>query len=242
MDGSASRFAPDLPQGATIGNVFGLGSCDGILYIEDFDAPAPEEAEQLAPPEPVPQDPVFSAADIEAAHAAGRREGMEAALADALLVQGQLQAASTQALADSLDAARAALERVAAHHADQASRAVLAILRAAIPATMAAHGKTEIEGVVQALLPGLRCEPDLRVRTHPDNADFVRETLIDMLGADGGVLSVSPAPSLAPGDIQILWEDGQARRDCASIYADIATALAPLDLPKLEDICHGKRV
>jgi flagellar biosynthesis/type III secretory pathway protein FliH len=106
---------------------------------------------------------------------------------------------------------------------------------------MARHAQTELDAVLAALLPGLRSEPELRVRAHPDCADHVRESLIGMLDGESGVLSVSADPALAPGDVQINWTDGGTRRDCTEIYAEIRDALVPLGLPALEEICCGKR-
>jgi flagellar assembly protein FliH len=241
MDGSGFLF--DLPVSSSIGEVFGLGDGEGILYVEDFDAPPSPRASETVPvpvPVPEPQEPVFSKGDVMAAHAAGRQEGLQAALADAQLLQAQVQAAATQALADALAAGRGALERVAVQQAQTASRAVLSILRAAVPETMARHAQTELDAVLAALLPGLRSEPELRVRAHPGGTDHVRDSLIAMLAGEGGVLSVSADPALAPGDVQINWADGGARRDCTEIYAGIRDALAPLGLPALEEICCGK--
>jgi len=239
MDGTGFLF--DLEATTSLGEVFRLGDTDGILYVEDFDAPAPREPEQAPEPAPAPPEPVFSKADVLAAHAAGRQEGMQAALDDARLLQAQVQSAATQALADAVCAGRATLERVACQQAEGAARAVLAILQGAVPETMARHAQTELDAVITALVPGLRCEPELRVRAHPDLADHVREQLTGLLGDEGGVLSVAADPALAPGDIQINWSDGGARRDCTDIYADIRCALAPLGLPALEEICCGKR-
>jgi flagellar biosynthesis/type III secretory pathway protein FliH len=239
MDGSSFLF--DLPVSSSIGEVFGLGDGEGILYVEDFDAPPPARPVDTAPaPAPEPLEPVFSKADVLAAHAAGRQEGMAASLADAQLLQAQLQAAATQALADALAAGRGALERVVALQAENTARAVLSILRAAVPETMARHARAELDAVLAALLPGLRSEPDLRVRAHPSCADHVREALIGMLAGESGVFSVSADSALAPGDVQISWADGGARRDCSEIYAEIRDALAPLRLPALEEVCCGK--
>jgi len=240
MDGSG--FLLELPDATSISEVFGLGGSDGILYVEDFDTPPPPAPAEIVPePPPEPEEPVFSAGDVKDAHEAGRQEGLRAALADAQLLQAQVQSAATQALADALAASRAALERTAARHAASTARAVLAILRSAVPETMARHAEAELDAVIAALLPGLRCEPELRVRAHPDLADHVRTQLVDLLGGEGGVISVSADPALARGDIQITWADGGARRDGADIYAAIRDALAPLGLPALEEICCGKR-
>ena len=238
MDGSTSNYLHENTAASRVGDMFGFGRSDGILYIEDFDAPPPAQTE----PEPAVQAPVFTAADIEAAREAGRQEGMQEALSDANLLQVQLQAAATQVLADSLTASRGALERVVAARADEATRTLLAILQAAVPHSMKALAKSEAQGLAATLLPGLRAEAELRVRTHPELADFVRETLADLLTDNSLVLSVSPDESLLPGDIQLHWNEGSAQRDCRAIYADIVNALAPLRLPALEEICDGQRI
>jgi flagellar assembly protein FliH len=242
MDGST--FLGDVAAApGSLGEMFGLGDSYGILYVEDFDAPPQSrEPAAAAPPAAVPAapEPVFTASDLAAAHAAGRAEGLQAALEEAGLLQAQLQSAATQALADALAAGRASLERIVAAQAAEAARTVLAMLRSAVPATMARHGRAELDAVIAALLPGLASEPELRVRAHPGLADHVRETLITLLGADGGVLSVAADPALAPGDLRIAWADGSARRDCAEIYAAIRDALAPLNLPALEELRRGE--
>jgi flagellar biosynthesis/type III secretory pathway protein FliH len=238
MDGSTSSYIQDNPPASRIGDMFGLAGSDGILYIEDFDAPPkiPADAE-ITEAKP----PVFTAEDIAAAHNVGRLEGMQAALSEAHLLQVQLQAAATQTLADAMATTRAAVERLVAQRADHAARTLLAILQAAIPYLMESHAKNEVQGVIAALLPGLRSEAEMRVRTHPYLADFVRETLVDLLTDNSLVLSVSADESLMPGDIQLSWGEGSAQRDCRCIYDDIVKALAPLRLPALEEICDGQR-
>jgi flagellar assembly protein FliH len=238
MDGSSSNYLHENPSASRVGDMFGFGRSDGILYIEDFDAPPPAQTE----PEPAAQAPVFTAADLQAAREAGRQEGMLEALSDANLLQVQLQAAATQALADSMTAARGAAERVVAARADEATRTLLAILQAAVPHSMKALAKSEVQGLVATLLPGLRSEAELRVRTHADLADFVRETLANLMTDSSLVLSVSADETLLPGDIQLSWNEGSAQRDCRAIYADIVKALAPLRLPALEEICDGQRI
>jgi flagellar biosynthesis/type III secretory pathway protein FliH len=239
MDGSTSNYLQEPPTVSRVGDMFGLGRSDGILYIEDFDAPPPAAPKPEAATKPEAAAPVFTAQDIAAAREAGRQDGMQAALSDANLLQVQLQAAATQALADAMAATRHSVERLVARRADDAARTALAILQAAIPYAMEANAKGEVQAVIAALLPGLRSEPELRVRTHPDMADFVRDMLADLLTDGSLVLSVSADETLLPGDIQLFWGEGSALRDCRGIYTDIVKALAPLRLPALEEICHG---
>ena len=144
-----------------------------------------------------------------------------------------------RALADGLTASRACLDNVADRHATEVTRTILAILQAAVPVTMRNHASGELQGMFEALSRGLACEPELRVRAHPDLADFVRETLIRLLPDERCILSVCADAALGPGDVIVAWQDGHARRDCAQIWAAISAALAPLGLPKLKDIDHA---
>lgn len=234
MDGSYAAFAFDRPLASRPVRA----QAAGILYIEDFDAAAP--APSPAEPAPAPPSPVFSAEELAAAHEAGRAEGAAAALDEAALVQGQLQLAATQALADELAAARATLRAVAEAQASEVAQTVLAMLAAAIPATMRACAGTELQAMLQALAPGLLREPELRVRAHPTQADRARETLIALLPEDTCVLSVRPDATLAEGDLRIAWQDGRAQRDCAALYAAITAALAPLGVPHHEETQCGR--
>jgi flagellar assembly protein FliH len=234
MDGSGSAFLLDeqfvsarMPQPR-----------GGILYVEDFDADpsAQDHAAQDALP---PPEPTFSAAELEAARQAGRQDGMQQATEDARLIQMQMHAASLQSLTDGLVAARASLQSVAQAHAAQTARAVFGILQAALPAAMRTHAAVEAQAMLAALAPGLTCEPELRVRAHPDMADTVRESLIALLPDQTCVLSVCADPALAPGDVIVAWQDGRARRDTGAIWSQIRAALAPLALPTIEELCRG---
>jgi hypothetical protein len=114
------------------------------------------------------------------------------------------------------------------------------MLLAALPATMARHGACELEAVLRAILPGLRCAPELRARAHPSMADHVRDTLMAQLPPEMNQVSVAADTTLAPGDVLVAWTDGRAIRDGAAIWTTIRTALAPLDLPPIEEICRGR--
>ena len=232
MDGSASAFLYDPPFLSKTMDDHG----GGILYMEDFDyelrtkEPPPDLREPVA-------IPLLTQADLDLAREEGRVEGLQSALADATHTRVQLETAALQSLGDSLVAARGVLERVATQHAAECVRAVLAMLLAALPATMGRHGGAEIESMLAALLPGLSCEPELRVRTHPDQADMVREHLAEKLPSTGVVLSVVADVKLKPGDVAVAWQQGQARRDCKALWNAVRAAVASIDLPSIEELC-----
>ena len=233
MDGSNAAFLLDTPLFSAPSG----GSACGILYVEDFNDKPPE---QRTEPVSSPETPSFSAEELSMAREAGRQEGLAAALADAQLIQAQLQSATTQALVDGLAAARAAYDEIVRDSAEQVSQTLLCVLQAALPTVMGRHGQAELAALIAALAPGLAREPELRVRAHPDHAEFVRESLIGALQTMGCVLSVCADPDLPPGDVLIAWQDGQARRDCKAVWNAVAAALAPLGLPTLEEICHAR--
>jgi flagellar biosynthesis/type III secretory pathway protein FliH len=232
MDGSNAAFLLDIPGVSHAAPLAG----NGILYMEDFDR-APEPVAEMA----ATVLPACTDEDVRSARAEGYAAGLAAALADARLMQAQVQSAALQTLGDGLASARAELAHIATGHAEATAQMMLAILKAAIPATMRRHASGEMGAMLEALLPGLACEPDLRVRAHPDLADAAREALIGRLPGDCCVLSVYADPALAPGDINVAWQDGRAMRDCGAIWAQIVEALAPLQLPLLEDIDRGER-
>lgn len=235
MDGSTSAFLYDAPFLSSPADDY-LG---GILYVEDFDSDlrtSERPVETLAPEMPAP----LTQADLDAARAEGRMEGIESALADAAYSRTQLEAAALQSLAESFAGARISLERVATHHAAQSARVILAMMVAAVPATMARHGAIEINSMVECLLPGLLCEPELRVRTHPSLADLVREHLTENLSNGGMVLSVMADPRMGAGDVELCWQQGHARRDCQSVWDAIKTSLSFLSLPPtIEEVRHA---
>lgn len=234
MDGSNAAFLLDDPfVSARVSQPRG-----GILYVEDFDADNSAQANAAQDTLP-PPEPTYSAAELEAARQAGRQDGIQQAIEDARLIQMQMHAAALQSLTDGLAGARAALQAVAQAHATQTAQAILAILQAALPATMRAHAPGETQAMLMALGPGLACEPELRVRAHPDMADTVRESLIALLPDQTCVLSVCADPALALGDVIMAWQDGRASRDTAAIWTQIRAALAPLALPTIEELCRG---
>ncbi len=233
MDGSNAAFLFESPLFSTQES----RPVGGILYIEDFDdKPAASHTE----PVPASVVPSYSAEDLAQAREAGRQEGLAAAFAEAQLVQSQLQSAATQSLADGIAATRSVVAELVQGAAEQVSLTLLAILRAALPAVMGRHNEAELRAMISALAPGIAAEPELRVRAHPDLAEFIRETLISVLETTSCVLSVCADSSLQPGDVLVAWQDGQMRRNCRETWSAITEALAPLGLQTFEEIYDGR--
>jgi flagellar assembly protein FliH len=245
MDGSAYAFlaeAEDLSPAALEPAVIRPNlspSVAGILFAEDFDSPA--EAPAQAEPDPVPvPEPVFSAADLEAARASGHEAGFSAARSDAEALRADLQVAALQSLADAIAATRKEAAEIAEQRAQALSAAVMAVLQAALPKLSEAHAQTELTAVLEALLPGLRTEPELRVRVHPDLEACVR-AVWKTLSQDepSGELQLTADPDMVRGDVRLAWADGRATRNTAEVWQRLREALAPLDMPPLEELVHG---
>ena len=209
----------------------------GILYAEDFDLPLDEAP---APP-PAAVAPLFSAADLEAARAAGREAGFAAATEDQAIKRAGLETAALQSLADAVAATRHDAAAIADARAEALAGTMLAVLSAAVPALTAAHADVELSAILAVLLPGLRTEPVVRARIHPDLEDRLRAAWGRMSqGEPAGDLQLTADPAMARGDFRLSWADGRATRDTAGIWDAIRGALAPFDMPSLQEIVHGQ--
>ncbi len=238
MDGSAASFLLESPF---LSDVPG-GKAGGILYIDDFDIlVAPDRSLDVTPACTDAATPLITTSDLKAAREDGYTEGMQAALTDAQLVQSQLLTAALQGVTDALRAERAMLEKTARSQAASCVRVILAVLQSAVPFMMAEHAECEADAMVRALVPELAHEPELKVRAHPVLAEPLRETLAECLSDHPIVLSVAADERLAAGDVHVSWQDGQARRDCKSIWNQIRAALVRLNLPSLEEVCLVNR-
>ena len=228
MDGILSTFL-----NARSGDYAELGN--GILYIEDFDA-AQQPASELPAPAPAPS---FTESDLHEAREAGRHSGLAEAREEHASLVADLQLAAVQSIADAALNARAHVERIAQHRAEELSLTILAILVAALPAAMSAQGSGEIEAIVQALLPAMRSEPEITVRSHPEQAAFLTALLGKSLEANKTALIVHHDDAIDAGSVVFEWRDGGARRDCDAIWKQITKALEPLQIKNLKDILNG---
>jgi len=230
MDG---LLGAQLRPGAAAPGAYHSGP--GILYIEDFD----ENDIEVVAPEVEVAAPAYGEPDIEAAREAGRLAGLEEARVEIAAVQGALRLSVLETIADMLRGTRQEAEKLAEHRAWDLSATVLAVLSAALPAAAARHARGEIEAIFKVVLPGLRCEPELCVRVHPEQEADAASALSSLLADQPTVVTVRGDPALAPSDVVMTWRDGSARRDCALIWNHIAAALAPLGLPTTEEMAHG---
>ncbi|MCQ8239236.1 hypothetical protein [Rhizosaccharibacter radicis] len=221
-------------------------SVAGVLYAEDFDEPDADlvqrnrltsrgasPAEIAPPPAPVVAiEPTFSLSELQMAAERGREEGRVLQRQEAEAAQDRRRIALLEQLNEAVQASRDGARRLVEARAAAATDAVLTMLAAALPAACAHHGLAENRAVLEAILPGLRGEPEIVVRVHPSSAEEMRALLDDLAEElETGTLSVSPSPRLLPGDLRVSWRQGQAVRDTAAICRAVHEALTLLPPP-----------
>jgi flagellar biosynthesis/type III secretory pathway protein FliH len=207
----------------------------GILYAEDFDAPASPDA----PLVPDTISPQIAPEELDAARAEGHQAGLAEARQEEATIQAELRTAALSAIGDALGCARADASRIAHTMADELAATLLALLHAALPAAAEALAGREVIALVAALLPGLRREPNASIHVHPSLLGAIAADLQTLWPDHGGRLAVTPDAALAPSDVRVSWEDGEARRDTRALWQNLRVALSPYALPSLQSIMEG---
>ena len=197
-----------------------------LLFDEDFDLP-PAPA---APPEPEVIEPVFSAAELEAARAEVAQAAHDAALAAFETAAAFAARRALDTIAAEIAAAREDFARAAEQSADGIARLLLDCFAAAFPALSTRHGPGEIAAVLREVLPALRHEPKVVVRLSPHIAAGMTAEIERMDPDFVAHVRVVPTDAVGAGDVRIAWENGGAIRDTAAIWARIESILAPMGL------------
>lgn len=184
---------------------------NGVIYLEDFDAPGEAESEEIV------EDletiaPVFTEEDIARARAEGYEEGLAAGRALKLSLHEEALRQSLDGLAAELDRVREEAERMVQGFARRIAETVLGSLAAVLPEFVRRHGAEEILAMVSALLPRVALEPDLRLSVEETLVPEVKRRL-QSLGSDlAGRLVLEPltAAGRAPIEGRIEWRFGEA--------------------------------
>jgi flagellar biosynthesis/type III secretory pathway protein FliH len=192
----------------------------GALFAEDFDTPPP-----AAPAAPASAPAMFTAEDLAAARAAAWREGQEAGLALARDGAATATGAALATIAAELPAARAALAAGAEQTAENLARLLAAALAAALPALCARHGEAEIRAVAAEILPSLTHEPNIRVLVAPEHMAALQAEIATLDHELAEHVRLIATPALGPSDITIRWHHGEAVRDAAELWDQIAATL-----------------
>ena len=206
----------------------------GVLYAEDFDdegdiVPAAAETSPGPPPELI--EPVFSAAELEAAcaeaRAAGRLEAEHGLAASRTQMLGLLAAGVADGRAGAAAAATQAAESVA--------KCMMGVLAACLPALCERHGAAELSALARTVLPGLTDEPKIVVRLHPTMLPGIQAELAELDFELAERVQLLPTEAVAPGDVRISWADGSVTRHAGKTRHLVEDALAALGLLERED-------
>jgi flagellar biosynthesis/type III secretory pathway protein FliH len=206
------------------------------LFDEDFDHP------QAPPPPPEPEviEPVFTAAELEAAREAAWREGHDTARAEAGQSDTAAARESLARIAAQLDTAREEAGQVAEQAAEAIAHLLLNCFATTFPALCERYGADEVRAIVQAVLPPLRQEPKISIRLDPVTAGSIAGTLSRLDPDLVPRVDVIPTETMRTGDLRITWRNGNAIRDTAALWQEVAGILAPAGLlpphPALKEI------
>jgi hypothetical protein len=194
-----------------------------LLFDEDFDLPPRSD-------EPEVIEPVFSAAELNAAREEAARNGRDAALAEIDASEHAAARRALTAIATELGAVRAEADAHAEQSADAIAGLLLRCFATAFPALSKRHGPGETAAVVRAILPAMRREPNIAVRVSPHLVTAMTEELQSLDADLASRVRVIPTDALDLGDVRVSWEHGGAIRDTNLLWIQIENILTQTGL------------
>jgi len=230
-----------------------MGVPEKFLFEHDFDAEveaareaaAAPEPESSCTPEPPPPEPSYFEEDLARAREAGYREGHEAGRnagqaegrAAAETEAEQELAAALSRVSDGLDGLLKDLEATEGRRDREALDLSVTLVRKLFPALHRRNALGEAESLIETTLDRVRQQPQVVVRAASDIAGPLAPRLDDLAARGGyqGRLTLQTDESLAPGDVQVVWSDGGARRDTGRLWQDIDAAIARVLGPEAEE-------
>ncbi|MFO0293901.1 MAG: hypothetical protein ACK51F_11220 [Rhodospirillales bacterium] len=190
-----------------------------FLFETRFEAGAP------APPPPRKH---FTAAEVEAARAAGLRDGQAAGRAKALAEIEARTAAAVESLAAGMGQT---LAQIDARHGAQMREALdtaVETVRRLYPALAARHEITEIEALLAECVAQLPGEPRIAVRVPEALAPQIGPRIERAAQRTGfqGQIAIVGDPTLADNQSRIEWSDGGVTRDPSLVWTEIESIVA----------------
>jgi flagellar biosynthesis/type III secretory pathway protein FliH len=205
----------------------------GVLYAEDFDETG---SNGMAAPDPVPEpeviEPVFTAAELDAARAEASSAGQAAAERGLAGSRTQLLAR----LASTMEEAREGAREVAEQAAEGVARCMLGALAACLPSLCEQHGVAELRAFVRTLLPALTEEPRVIVRINPAMMAMMQSEIGSLDDEVAERVQLLATEAVPPGDARVTWSEGSAVRDTSRARAAFALGLAELGLLQPEQV------
>lgn len=193
------------------------------LFVEDFDKP------EVAPSAEV-IEPAFSASELNAAREAARREGYSSGLQESAERDAAAARQAMVAITEQLAAERDVAEARAEMSAEAIARLLLDSLAAAFPTLCSQLGDTEVRAIAQIVLSALRQEQTITVRAHRHTAAALSQEIARLDPDLAGHVQTIECDGMTRGDVRIAWRSGNATRDAASLWQQVAAVLLPAGL------------
>lgn len=133
-------------------------------------------------------------------------------------------------LASAIRAADTAAQDLSETTAEAIGGLVVAMVAASLPASCAALGTREVHAIAAAVLPALRTEAAIALHAAPDALESLRAIPSQMPESSRARITVLADTALAPGDVQIIWHAGSARRQSDIACANVMSVLAAFGL------------
>lgn len=167
------------------------------------------------------------AAKLAEAEAAGYRNGVAVAEAQALTDSGRLTALALERLAGAFSGLDQALRAVEAKLEVEAVQVAVAVGRKLAPALIAQQPLAEVAALATECFRQIVAAPHVVVRVNDALYAATRDKLDEILRASGfeGRLVVLAEPDIDPGDCRIEWADGGVTRDTAATEAAVTEAV-----------------
>lgn len=188
-----------------------------------------------------PQIPLAEhSAKLAEAEAAGYRNGVAVAEAQALTDSARLTALALERLAGTLGSLDQALRAVEAKLEVEAVEVAVAVGRKLAPALIAQQPLAEITALASECFRQIVAAPHVVVRVNDGLYAATRDKLDEVLRASGfeGRLVVLAEPDIAAGDCRIEWADGGVTRDSAATEAAISEAVSRYLAARTEAATH----
>ncbi len=205
----------------------------GILFAEDFDDDfSDERASATATPVPEPEiiEPVFSAAELEAAKQEGFANGYAAALENSEEQRRAVASHAVLKVETLLERVREESTVAVERSIDSIAKLIFATIASLMPNLCARHDAGEIASLVRDLIVSLTPEQSLKVTVAPEIADDVRSAL-GILSSDAARrVAIATHGDMEPGDVRLAWDAGAASRSSRQVQKAIIAVLDQLGL------------
>ncbi len=216
--------------------------------LRDFRGPiVVKTVEEAAPIEIAPPPPVYSEEDLEAARAAGRKQGYSEGFAAGDLearkqFDSKTEAANTflgHLAGEVSDIQRRYVTMLTAETA-QLSQLILSVARKVAGEAIDQRGEQAINAIVTQCLPVIFSKPRLVIDLHPDLFTQTIDVIEAGLRAHGfeGEIQFRGNPAMGLSDINVDWGTGQVERNVETLWQEVDAIInrIPLELAFAETL------